>query len=198
MDLKHPEQRHRTTIWTKQEHFYQHRKKRMIPFLQEVMSLCPGNFIDAIHQTIDWIKAEGTPGRQRADFSYARIARAAFEDIRALTASGFSYVAICKAFETNGLLPEGAAPYSLSRAVRREGIRRQKRIEPAKVERLEQNMEKKLDVVKTSTTVMSAQKPESGGTTPDEKTAKMAETKVNTGLGKLTKHADGSFDFDWN
>jgi hypothetical protein len=169
----------------------------MIPFPWEVMNLCPEKIVDAINQTLDWIKAEGTPGRQRADFSYARIARLTFENIRELTALGFSYVTICRGFVINGLLPEGAEPCSLSRAMRREGIRRQKHIGPEKAERLGQNMEKKLDVVRMSTTVISAEKPESGGTTSDEKTAKMAETTVNTGLGKLTKHTDGSFDFDW-
>jgi hypothetical protein len=131
----------------------------MIPFLREVMNLYSENMTDAIHQTLDWIKANSTPGRRRADFSYSRVARAAFEDIRELTAAGFSYAAICEAFETNGLLPEGSKPYSLSRAVRRETVRRQRRAEPAGRERSIQNAGGKLDAAKTSASVKSVLNP---------------------------------------
>ena len=64
---------------------------------------------------------------RHSDSCYARVIRAAFEDIADIATEGFSYAAICEAFEANGLLPEGSKPYSLSRAIRREGARRQKR-----------------------------------------------------------------------
>ena len=67
----------------------------MISFLLEVINLCQENTADAISKTLDWIRANAAPGRRRSGFSYARIARSAFEDIRWLTAEGFSYAAIC-------------------------------------------------------------------------------------------------------
>jgi hypothetical protein len=33
--------------------------------------------------------------------------------------------------------------------------------------------------------------------TEEERVAKLTSSTVKTGLGKLTKHSDGSFDFDW-
>jgi hypothetical protein len=108
---------------------------------------------DAIHQTLAWIRTNSAPGRRRADFSYARIARSAFEGIRELTSEGFNYAAICEAFETNGLLPKDSKPYSLSRAVRREMARRQKRAEPAGTERPIRDAGSKSGAAKTSASV---------------------------------------------
>jgi hypothetical protein len=132
----------------------------MILFLREAMNLYPENMTDAIHQTLDWIKTNRTPGRRRDDSSYAHVARAAFEDIRELTAEGFSYAAICEAFETNGLLPKGSKPYSLSRAVRRETARRQKRAEIAGTELPVQDAGSKSDTAQTSANAKSVQNPE--------------------------------------
>jgi hypothetical protein len=156
-------------------------RKTMIPFLWEVMNLYPENVADAIRQALGWLKANGTPGRRRGDFSYAHIARAAFEDIRELAAAGFSYAAICEAFETNGLLPKGSKPYSLSRAVRRETARRQKRAKPAGTEQPIQDAGSKLDTAKTPTSVKGALNPEHGrAAAPDER--------------KLTVMPDGTFN----
>jgi hypothetical protein len=149
------------------------------------MNLCPENAADLISQTLGWIRANAARGKQRSGFSYARIVRAAFEDIRELTAEGVSYAAICEAFEANGLLPKGSEPYSLSRAMRREGARRQKRAEPARTERLAGK---------------PAGKPDSG--TPralsagKERVKELTASTEETALGKITRHSDGSFDFD--
>jgi hypothetical protein len=90
--------------------------------------MCQENIDGAIHQAIGWIRSKRTPGRRRSGCRYVRIARGAFDGINGLTAEGFSYRAICEAFEASGLLPEGSKPYSLSRALRRERARRQKHI----------------------------------------------------------------------
>jgi hypothetical protein len=103
----------------------------MIFFFREAISMCQENIADAVQRAAGWIKANRMPGRRRLDSRYARIARAAFDDISGLAAEGFGYAAICEAFVANGLLPEGSKPYSLSRAMRREGARRQKRAESA-------------------------------------------------------------------
>ena len=168
--------------------------------------MCQENIADAITQTLDWIRTNATPGRRRSGFSYARIARSAFEDIRGLTAEGFSYAAICEAFEANGLLPEGSKPYSLSRAMRREGMRRQRRAGLAETERLaEKTAGEKLGSAAPKPTKAEPVKQDFGAPrTPSMENEKaeewvkaLASPAVETGLGKLTKHSDGSFDFDW-
>jgi hypothetical protein len=170
------------------------------------MNLCSEEAAGAIRQALDWIRANGTPGKRRPDFSYARIARAAFEEIRELAAAGFSYAAICEAFETNGLLPEGSRPYSLSRAVRREWIRRQEHAKPAETERLVgKPAGKKLDAALPNPPKAEPVKPDFGTprTSLTEKEKEKERVKALTGsaeetaLGKITKHSDGSFDFDW-
>jgi hypothetical protein len=175
----------------------------MIAFLREVMNLCPENenVADAISQTLGWFRANAAPGRRRSGFSYARIARTAFDDIRELTAEGFSYAAICEAFETKGLLPEGSKPYSLSRAMRREGSRRQKRAAPVRGF-AEKSAGKKLDTAISNSPKLEPVKQSFG--TPvmekekaDEKVKALTGSAEETALGKLTKHSDGSFDFDW-
>jgi hypothetical protein len=191
-DIKQPPGQH--------GHFYQHRTKRMLSSLWEVMNLSPENVIDAVRQTLDWIREKGTPGRQRADFSYARIVRVAFEDICELMTEGFSCVTICKAFEANGLLPEGSKPYSLSRAVRREKVRRQKRAVSTGSEQVIRDTAKSAENVKTDSSDKGAVRiePEKSKLSDNaEKIRKEDSFSVDTGLGKLTKHSDGSFDFDW-
>ena len=96
--------------------------------------MCHGKVADAIDQAVGWIKANRTPRRGRSDSRYARIARAAFDDISELAAKGFGYAASCEAFVANGLLPEGSKPHSLGRTMRRERTRRQRRVKPAGAE----------------------------------------------------------------
>jgi hypothetical protein len=178
----------------------------MISFSLEVVNLYPENAADTICQALEWIRANAAPGRRRSGSFYARIARSAFEDIRGLAAEGFTYAAICEAFEANGLLPKGSKPYSLSRAIRREGIRRQKRTEPVKAERLVgKTAGKKSDSTAPNPTKAEPVKQDFGAPrTPsmknekeDEKIKALTNFAQETALGKLTKHSDGSFDFDW-
>ena len=83
--------------------------------------MCQEDVAEAIRRAIGWFKENRAPGSGRPGPRYARIARAAFDEINALTAEGFGYAAVCEALEVNGLLPGGSKPCSLSRAVRREG-----------------------------------------------------------------------------
>jgi hypothetical protein len=115
-------------------------------------------------------------------------------------AEGFSYAVICEALERDGLLREGSRPYSLSRALRREGIRRQKLAETG---RFPDDADKKPRAAETSAALHEATKPEPENPNAKEKprehewVRKMTGSTEETGLGKLTKHSDGSFDFDW-
>jgi hypothetical protein len=48
--------------------------------------MCQKGIADAVRQAADWIRAKRAPGSRRLDSRYAHIARAAFDDINALTA----------------------------------------------------------------------------------------------------------------
>jgi hypothetical protein len=179
----------------------------MISFFREVMNLRAenhaDNFAGEIRKTLDKVRANCAPGIRRPGFSYARVVRAAFEDIRGLMAEGFSYAVICEALERDGLLREGARPYSLSRALRREGIRRQKLAGLAQAVRFPDDADKKTRAAETSPALHEAAKPELENPNAKEKSRehewvrKITDSTEETGLGKLTKHSDGSFDFDW-
>lgn len=161
------------------------------------------NFAGAIRQTLGRIRTNGAPGRRRSGISYAHIARVAFEDMRELTSEGFSYVAICEALEANGLLPEGSRPYSLSRALRREGIRRQKLADLTETERFPDGVDQKSRAAEAPSNLQEVTKSEPANPNAREKSEekewvrKITGSTEETGLGKLTKHSDGSFDFDW-
>jgi hypothetical protein len=162
-----------------------------------------GNIAGEIRQTLDMIRANSAPGIRRPGFSYARVVRAAFEDIRELMAEGFSYAIICEALERDGFLREGSSPYSLSRALRREGIRRRKIAELAGTERFSDGADKKPRAAETPSLLHETTKPEPENPNAEEKPGehewirKITDSTEETGLGKLTKHSDGSFDFDW-
>ena len=123
--------------------------------------MCQGNIADAVHRAAGWIRANRVPGRRHLDSRYASIARAAFDDISGLAAEGFGYAAICEAFVAKGLLPEGSKPYSLSRAMRRERARRQRRAEPAETAPVQDSGQKQ-DADKAPMGVNDVPKPEPG------------------------------------
>jgi hypothetical protein len=160
------------------------------------MNLRQENIAGEIRRTLDKVRANNTPGNRRPGFSYARVVRAAFEDIRGLMAEGFSYAVICEALEADGLLREGSRPYSLSRALRREGIRRRKLAGLTEARLLPDDVGKNPPSAETSTAIQEVPKPEPGKRGM-ELARKMTGSAEETALGKLTKHSDGSFDFDW-
>ncbi|GHS88779.1 hypothetical protein AGMMS49957_10850 [Synergistales bacterium] len=133
---------------------------------------------------------------------YARVASSAFERIASLREKGIGYDRICKSFETSGLLPENADIQCLGQAFRRERAKRSNGVKNAKVpifERSGSDTVKKSAVpfVKAETSI----KKTTAGTADDEAAdkeliRKLTSTTVNTGLGNIVKHSDGSFDFD--
>ena len=164
-------------------------------------------FASEIRRTFGRVRKNGAPAKRRSGFSYARIARAAFEDICGMTEEGFSYAEICEALEADGILPEGSESRNLGRAIRRERARRKKRAaasEAEKIAKVTDGVDEKPRVEEIRPATPNIPKPEMGkpflaGKPAEREWARqITESTEETGLGKLTKHPDGSFDFDWN
>jgi hypothetical protein len=151
-------------------------------------------------------------GRKRANMSYSLTVKAGYEEILGLREDGYSYDLICEAFAENGLLPERANPKTLCSAFLREKKRREKKArligkvkkeaipdtpnaEPAKPHFAADLTEKK--EMKILAMPAKAGKEESIEGAKEELMRKLASPAEKTGLGKLTKYSDGSFDFDW-
>lgn len=91
----------------------------------------PPDGADGILDALKKVRVRDSPGNRRSPSQFARIARSAFDEIEALRSERFSLVTICKALETDGCLPEGSDPDSLSKALCRERKRRGSRSCPA-------------------------------------------------------------------
>jgi hypothetical protein len=124
-------------------------------------------------------------------------ASVAFEEIALLRGKGMRFDKICAAFAKAGLLPDDAKPHSLSQAFLREKSRREK---TARTETT--GTAKKPGATETGRTVKFPRKPvptaQDSGNEAAEKEwfRKQTSTTVDTGMGKITKNADGSFDYD--
>jgi hypothetical protein len=95
----------------------------------------PPDGTDGILEALKRVRIRDSPGNRRALSQFARIARSAFDEIEELRYERFSLVTICKALETEGYLPEGSDPGSLSKALRRERKRRGSRSRASGVRR---------------------------------------------------------------
>jgi hypothetical protein len=130
-------------------------------------------------------------------YCYSMTASAAFEKIALLRGKGMRFEKICAAFAKEGLLPNGAKPHSLSQAFLREKKRREKttRTEAAGTAR-------KSSAAEINRTAKFPQKPvpaaQDSGDDAAEKEwiRKQTSATVDTGLGRIIKHSDGSFSFD--
>ncbi|GHV28565.1 hypothetical protein FACS1894167_05920 [Synergistales bacterium] len=70
---------------------------------------------------------EKTKGMVRGRNTYARIAGAVFEEIKALRAENITLLAILDVLKTDGHLPDDSNIKALSKALKREEVRRWKR-----------------------------------------------------------------------
>jgi hypothetical protein len=133
---------------------------------------------------------------------YARVASLAFEKIASLREKGIGYDKICESFEASGLLPENADIQCLGQAFRRERTKRSNDAKNANSpihERSGSDTVKKIVVpfvragISVNKVVTKAIDDEAAD---KELIRKLTSTTVNTGLGNIVKHSDGSFDFD--
>jgi hypothetical protein len=155
---------------------------------------------EAIEEAVNRLLEEADAPDPAAPRCYSRAASSAFEKIASLREKGIGYVRICKAFESSGLLPENADPHSLGQAFRREKTRRGKiaaKTPPS--ERSDRDTVKKADALpwkadKTIEKTVPEAAKVGNDATEKEWIRKLTGTTVDTGLGKIIKHSDGSFD----
>ena len=157
-------------------------------------------------ERIEEILRNQTPLNRKGGHVHSGTAKKFFGKIKSLRERGFSFIQLCGAFEKAGILPEESNPYSLRQAFLREKARR------AKAEEL-------LKEVKDNALGEAAPSPKANMTdsTPASKTAsaqnnqtrapdkeaaekewlrKQTSTTIDTGLGKIIKNSDGSFDYN--
>jgi hypothetical protein len=114
---------------------------------------------------------------------------------------GFSFVQICKAYEKSGILPENSRVGSFRQAFQRENIRWLKERELKKLV-----VDGKDGDGKEQKTAVAAGEDKSGKETnvesadaererEKERIRRLTGTVVDTGLGKIIKHTDGSFEY---
>ena len=87
------------------------------------MSPRPGD-TDGMRKALERIRA--SPGGGRAA-RFAKVARAVFDEIESLRSERYTLIDICDALASEGCLPEGSNPGSLSKALCRERKRRDSR-----------------------------------------------------------------------
>jgi hypothetical protein len=130
-------------------------------------------------------------------YCYSITASAAFEEIALLREKGMRFGKICAAFAKAGLLPNDAKPHSLSQAFLRERRRREKtaRTEPV-------GTTKQSSATETDRAARFSRKPEpatldfGSEATEKEWIRKQTSTTFDTGMGKIVKNSDGSFDYN--
>jgi hypothetical protein len=140
--------------------------------------------------------------RRRKNIRYAHVAKVGYEEIQQLRDDGYSYDTIRDDLVARGVFEEGAASGNLCSAFLRERKRRAMSERP-EAERSGWKEAKKPRESETPTVIHEVPKPEPAKPNIQKKSEerefvrKITGSTEETGLGKLTRHSDGSFDFDW-
>jgi hypothetical protein len=175
------------------------------------MKMEPENY-GAAMDTAKNILDEEAPLTRKEAHTYSKAIRSVFARVERLRSKGFSFVQICAACEKSGMLPKNANPYCFRQVFRRERARLLADGELAKL--LADGSETAEKVASPSpktntparTPFMKATGSQSGPAPAPVKAdreaaekewiRKQTSTTVDTGLGKITKNSDGSFDYD--
>jgi hypothetical protein len=164
-------------------------------FRREVVPVRPKNQKYALQSAINKLLEE----KNAVDNGgvYVKTVLEAFDEIQSLITKGVRFDRICEAFKASGLLPENAGVHSFRQAFRRE---RKKRRENS-------SSSQKMDSGKAVPALEALPKPaadKSPGVeaaknetreTEKERLKKMLGVEVDTGLGTIVKHADGTFEY---
>jgi hypothetical protein len=137
---------------------------------------------------------EEAPLTRKEARAYSKALRSVFARVEKLRSKGFSFVQICAACEKSGILPKNANPYCFRQAFRRERARLL-----AEGELAEQIADGSGTAGKTAVPSPKADVPVSATdseTAEKEWIRKQLSTEVDTGLGKIIKNSDGSFDYN--
>jgi hypothetical protein len=154
--------------------------------------------LEAANERIDAAIEHETPLRRKEGRIYSSAAREFFGKIKALRGKGFSFVQICGAFEKAGALPCDSNPYSFRQAFLRELSKR------GRAEELLQEVKNACEPVTVPSAPTPANEPGKPGKnasaakmeSEEEKARRLTGTVVDTGLGKIVKHSDGSFEYN--
>ena len=124
--------------------------------------------------------------RRRKNASYAIVVKVGYEEIQKLRNDGYSYDIICKMLSENGALGVDANPKNLCTAFMRETKRRHSRVQAN-------------SSIPRANVVPAGERSKTGEADKteqdNERTRRMTGRVVDTGLGKITKNSDGSFDY---
>jgi hypothetical protein len=138
---------------------------------------------------------------KRKNVSYAIVVKVGYEEIQKLRDDGYSYDIICKILSENGTLDAVANPKNFCTAFLRETKRRLSRIQRNNsnggTNRVNAPAEKTDSIAENSN--KAAQNNERGEVKKTEREKEQIRAKtgtvVDTGLGRIIKHPDGSFDY---
>jgi hypothetical protein len=123
-------------------------------------------------------------------------ASTAFDEIALLRGKGMRFEKICAAFAKAGLLPPDAKTHSMSQAFLREKRRREKTARTTDAGAVKKSSAAETDRAAKFSKKTEPATPEFGDEAAEkERIRKMTGTVVDTGRGKIIKHADGSFEF---
>jgi DNA-binding transcriptional MerR regulator len=164
---------------------------------------------NAAMDTAENILNEEAPLTRKESRAYSKALRSVLARVEKLRSKGFSFVQICAACEKSGILPKNANPYCFRQAFRRERARLLAETELAKLLADGSGTEEKAAVPSPKANTpdsMPAAKTTGAQSNraraPDKEAAekewirKQTSVTVDTGLGKIIKHSDGSFSFD--
>jgi hypothetical protein len=158
---------------------------------------------EAASERVEEILRNETPLNRKEGHVHSDTAKKFFVKIKSLRERGFSFIQLCGAFEKAGMLPEKSNPYSLRQAFLRERARRAKAEELLKAVKdtaLEKPAAPSAKANTPAAKTTGAQNNQARA--PDKEAAekewlrKQTSTMVDTGLGKIIKNSDGSFDYN--
>jgi hypothetical protein len=177
-------------------------------------------FMDAlnIREAVEAIR-KTPPIQRRKNASYSIIVRTGYDDIKQLRADGYSYDVICEVFAEKGVLQPNANPKNLCSAFLREMKRREKRAMAANISNSTE-AKKPTDIKAGNQATQQKTATQDRGklvVNPDntfnirptgltesdieaiekKRIRDMTSVTYKNSLGdKITKHTDGSFDFE--
>jgi ribosomal protein L12E/L44/L45/RPP1/RPP2 len=157
--------------------------------------------LEAANERIDAAIEHETPLRRKEGRIYSGAAREFFGKIKALRGRGFSFVQICGAFEKAGILPQDSNPYSFRQAFLRELSKRVRAEELLKEVKNARESAAEPPAANAPARTNAPGKPDKNASaarteSDEEKVRRLTGTVVVTGLGKIVKHSDGSFEYN--
>jgi hypothetical protein len=174
-----------------QHPFFSRRQWDGVRVNREALKVETGNKMEAIENAVGSLLDEEARIGAMGLYCYATLVSVAFEKISLLRQKGIRYDKIRESFTRHGLLPANAKTHSLSQAFLREKRRRERHCPKPDFE-LPGDQTKAGESLKgVSETVHT--KPNDDAK-EHERIRKMTGVTVDTGLGQIVKHSDGTFD----